>query len=100
MADESKEKLHIRLHIYDTDMSVNIRPEDEPLYRDAASLITKTMNAYAQRYKGTKSEKELIYMALIEVALRYEMEKARNDTEPYNELLSKLTTELEEALGV
>lgn len=100
MAEESKEKLHIRLHVYDTEMPVNIRPEDEPLYRDAATLITKTMNAYALRYKGSKNEKEILYMALIEVALRYEMEKTRNDTEPYNDILSKLTAELEEALGV
>ena len=39
MAEQSTEKLRIRLHVYDTDMPVNIRPEDEPLYRDAASLL-------------------------------------------------------------
>lgn len=83
MAEQSTEKLRIRLHVYDTDMPVNIRPEDEPLYRDAASLITKTMNTYAQRYKGPKNDKEILYMALIEIALRYEMEKSRNNTEPY-----------------
>ena len=39
MAEQSTEKLRIRLHVYDTDMPVNIRPQDEPLYRDAASLV-------------------------------------------------------------
>ena len=87
MAEQSTEKLRIRLHVYDTDMPVNIRPEDEPLYRDAASLITK-------------NDKEILYMALIEIALRYEMEKSRNNTEPYQDLLTKLTSEIEEVLGV
>ena len=39
-------------------------------------------------------------MALIEIALRYEMEKSRNNTEPYQDLLTKLTSEIEEVLGV
>ena len=36
MAEDNNEKLRIRLHVYDTDIPVNVRPEDEPLYRDAA----------------------------------------------------------------
>lgn len=100
MAEQSTDKLRIRLHVYDTEMPVNILPEEEPLYRDAASLITKTMNAYSQRYKGAKHEKEILYMALIEIALRYEVEKSRNNTEPYQDIITKLTAEIEEALGV
>lgn len=98
MSEANQEKLRIRLHVYDTDIPVNVRPEDEPLYRDAASLITKTVNAYASSYKGLKSEKELLYMALIEIALRYEMELSRNDTKPYADIMAKLTSEIEEAL--
>jgi len=37
-------------------------------------------------------------MALIDVALRYEKEAARNDTAPYNDILEKLTSEIEDAL--
>ena len=77
---------------------VNIKPEDEPLYRDAATLITNTVNAYASRYKGPKNEKELLYMALIEIALRYEMQLKRNDTEPFRDILNKLTSEIEDAI--
>lgn len=98
MAEEKQEKLRIRLHVYDTDIPVNVRPEDEPLYRDAGSLITNTVNAYASRYKGQKNEKELLYMALIDIALRYQMELSRNDTKPYNDIIAKLTAEIEEAI--
>ena len=51
MAEENQEKLRIRLHVYDTEIPVNVRPQDEPYYRDAAQLITSTVNAYASRYK-------------------------------------------------
>ena len=35
MAEQSTEKLRIRLHVYDTDMPVNIRPQDEPRCRQS-----------------------------------------------------------------
>lgn len=100
MAENKTEKLRIRLHVYDTDFPVNVRPQDEPYYRDAAKLITNTINAYASKYRGQKTEKELLYMALIDIGLRYEMELSRNDTKPYTDMLSKLTAELEEVLSL
>ena len=44
------------------------------------------------------SDKELLYMALIDIALRYEKEAARNDTVPYSDVLKKLTSEIEEVI--
>ena len=37
-------------------------------------------------------------MALIDIALRYAREAKRNDMTPVNELLGKLTSEIEKAL--
>ena len=98
MAEDNKDKLHIRLHVYDKEMSVNVVREDEKMYRDAAKLITDTVNTYADVFKGRKSDKDLLYMALIDIALRYEKESTRNDTEPYSDILGKLTSEIEDAL--
>ena len=97
MAGE-EEKLHIRLHIYDTDMPVVIDRADEFTYREAAKDINKAINAYSEIFKGKKSDKEILYMALLDVALRYEKEEGKNDTQPYNEILEKLTAEIEDAL--
>ena len=36
--------------------------------------------------------------SFIDIAYNYEVEKARNDTQPVNDILSKITTEIEEAL--
>lgn len=94
----AEDKLHIRLHVYDTELSVNVNRPEEEYYRKAAKLITDTVNSYASVFKGRKSEKEVLYMALLDIALRYEKESLRNDTTPYSNILGKLTSEIEEAM--
>ena len=98
MVDQTQDKLQIRLHVYDTDLSVRIPREDEEYYRKSAKLIADIVNSYTKIYKGRKSDKEILYMALLDVALRYEKEEGKNDTQPYNEILEKLTAEIEDAL--
>lgn len=73
-------------------------PDDEPYYRNAAKLISERYGAYAQVFKGRKSDHTIALMTLIEIALRYEKELARNDTSQYDDTLTKLTSEIEEAL--
>ena len=98
MAEQEQYKLLIRLHVYDTDLSVRIPREDEEYYRKSAKLIDDIVNSYTKIFKGRKSDKEILYMALIDVALRYEKESDRNDTKPYDDILEKLTSEIEDAL--
>lgn len=98
MAEQTEEKLTIRLHVYDTDFTVHIPREDEEYYRKSAKLIDGTVNAYSKIYKGRKSDKEILYMALLDIALGYEKQLGRNDTQPYQDILSKLTAEIEDAL--
>ena len=98
MVDQTQDKLQIRLHVYDTDLSVRIPREDEEYYRKSAKLIDDIVNSYTKIFKGRKSDKEILYMALLDVALRYEKEQGKNDTQPYNEILEKLTAEIEDAL--
>lgn len=98
MVDQTQDKLQIRLHVYATDLSVRIPREDEEYYRKSAKLIDDIVNSYTKIYKGRKSDKEILYMALLDVALRYEKEEGKNDTQPYNEILEKLTAEIEDAL--
>lgn len=98
MVDQTQDKLQIRLHVYDTDLSVRIPREDEEYYRKSAKLIDDIVNSYTKIFKGRKSDKEILYMSLLDVALRYEKEEGKNDTQPYNEILEKLTAEIEDAL--
>lgn len=98
MADQMEDKLQIRLHVYDTDLTVRIPREDEEYYRKSGKLIDEIVNSYTKIFKGRKSDKEILYMALIDIALRYEKELDRNDTDPYTDILEKLTAEIEDSL--
>lgn len=93
-----KEKINIRLHIYDTDISVRVPREEEPLYRKDAELINELLNVYFSNFKGSKSDKEIIYFAMIDLGLRLQKAYQRNDTKPYSDILSKLTSEIEAEL--
>ena len=98
MAGVNNEKLHIKLHVYDEEIEVTINRSDEELYRRAAKLITDRYNAYSQAYKRKKAEHTIALMTLIDVALQYERVRGKNDTAPYDDVLAKLTSEIEEAL--
>jgi cell division protein ZapA len=99
MAEQKQDRLHIRLHVYDEEIEVVIKRDDEEYYRSAAKLITERYNAYAQAYKGRKSDHIIALMTLIDIALMHQKERANNDTSPYDNVLARLTAEIEEALG-
>ncbi len=99
MAGEN-DKLHIRLHVYDTDIPVTIRPEDEPYCRNAAKLITEKVNSLMEIYRTSRSEKEIMRMAMLDIAIDLEFEKSNNDTKPYDDILTKVTSEIEDALDI
>lgn len=99
MADVNQEKRQrINLHIYDTDISTSVPADQEQNYREAASLINERINAYFGYWKGRKADKEILYYAMIDIALRFVTEARRNDVEPYNDILDKLTSEIEAVL--
>ena len=98
MAEENK-KLNIRLNLYDTVLAVNVFPEEEEYYRNAAKLINNTMNLYVPMLRGRKTEKEILYAAMLDIALAHEKMVNVNDTGIYNDILEKLTSEIEDALN-
>ena len=98
MAEQNQDKLHIRLHVYDEEIEVVVKREEEEFYRAAAKLITDRFNAYSKAYKGRKSDHTIALMTLIDVALLYQKERTHNDTSPYDNVLARLTSEMEEVL--
>jgi len=99
MAEQNQDRLHIRLHVYDEEIEVVIKRDDEEYYRAAAKLITERYNAYAQAYKGRKTDHTIALMTLVDIALMHQKERANNDTSPYDNVLARLTAEIEETLG-
>ena len=98
MADQNQDRLRIRLHVYDEEIEVLVNRDDEEYYRSAAKYITERYNAYAQAYKGRKSDHTIALMTLVDVGLAYQKEHSHNDTLPYDNVLARLTAEIEEAL--
>ena len=98
MAETNRDKLHIKLHVYDEEIDAVVDRDDEAFYRNAAKLITERYNAYAAAYKGRKSEHTVALMTLVDIALLYQKERENKDAEPFRNILEKLTAEVEEAL--
>lgn len=93
-----EEKLRIKLHLYETDLMVNVPREEEQYYRAAAKQVTETVNTYAKIYQGKKTHNDVMYMAMLDLALRSNKLAALNDTQPFIVLIAKLTQEIEEVM--
>jgi cell division protein ZapA len=56
------------------------------------------VNAYFSVWKGRKADKEILYYAMIDIALRFVSESKRNDVAPYDDILKTITSEIEAVL--
>ena len=92
-------KITIRLIVNGITLPVVINHSDEAYYRNAAKAINTTIANYSQLYSGKKEEKEIVMMAMIDIALRNERQKMRNDVTVYDDILSSLTKEIEEEIS-
>ena len=100
MAENNKDIFKITLKVYNRTLPVNCTREDEEKYRKSAKLITDLVNFYSSKYAGQKSDIDILYMVLIDIAMRYFNADARNDVEPLMGTLKELATEIEDALGI
>ncbi|MGP1590609.1 MAG: cell division protein ZapA [Prevotella sp.] len=98
MSESSQYKRKITLSVYNKDFPVEIVPEEEVYYRQAARLINDTIGFYTNKYQDAIGKEDLLYMALIDVALRYERESGRYDQGELTKTLAKLTSDIEAAL--
>ncbi len=94
MTGKESEKFHIRLHVYDEDIDVAIDRKDEEYYRAAAKLITERYGTYAQIFMGHRSDHTIALMTLVDIAMRYQKERQRNDTAPIYDILMQLNAEM------
>ena len=96
--EENVKKQHITINVYDTPISIMVPQEQEQWYREAGSMINERLNAYFSIYKGLKNDKEILYYAMLDIALRCVTESKKNDVSPITDILSTLSSEIEDAL--
>lgn len=94
---DTDEKLGIKLDIAGHQISITIPRNMEEFYRRAGKHINQRINIYANMYPDCEKE-QILYMALVDIALAYELSENKNDIEPYCKLLKDLTSEIEEVL--
>ena len=99
MAEQNQDRLHITLHVYDEEIEVVVKRDEEEYYRAAAKLITERYNAYSGHYNGRKTDHTIALMTLVDIALLYQKEHSHNDTSVYDNVLARLTGEIESVLG-
>jgi cell division protein ZapA len=92
------DRMKINLLIDCQKYPLNIRREDELLYRDAAKLIDKTLNKYRE-WKPDLSSNQHWAMAALELAYAFISNKDKNDTQPYLRKLEELTRELDNVIS-
>ena len=98
MAEVNKGKQHISLNICDEKNDIYVKTDEEAYYRDAEKLARATYGKYAELFRGRRSERFIAATALLEMGVKFQMEHALKDTDSYNDFLSRLTSEIDEAL--
>ncbi len=98
MAEVNKGKQHISLNICDEKIDIYVKTDEEAYYRDAEKLARATYGKYAELFRGRRSERFIAATALLEMGVKFQMEHALKDTDSYNDFLSRLTSEIDEAL--
>lgn len=98
MAEVNKGKQHISLNICNEKIDIWVKADEEGFYRDARDLVAATYGKYAEMFRGRRSERFVAATAMLEIAVMYQMEHADKDTDTYNGLLQRLTSDIDEAL--
>jgi cell division protein ZapA len=76
-----------------------IKNEDEQLVREATKLLRQKLNAYKQTFSEAKlSDKDLLAMAAIDMAVSHLRLEKKNDTIPFTTKIKQLTEELRDLL--
>ena len=92
------EKFQITLRIDNQSYPVNVRRDEEEIYREAERMINDKLNVYKSRFPNLEKE-QYLYMALLDISVRLIQSERRNDTGPYKSVMASLTAEIMSTLG-
>lgn len=93
MADK---KQNINVNIEDVVLPLSASsPEEEKLYRDAASMIQNRVQRLRDAYPNLPSDKYYYVMAMFNTSIEAVRATNRVDTTPYNEMMADIEKELD-----
>lgn len=91
------EKQRITLQIVSRKIALNVIPEQEPFYRDAAVKINEKYQQYQRAYPNLPVEQIWIYVAL-EMAVNLHSDAREKNIEPILSKIRELNQLIEETL--
>lgn len=96
---DANDKFNIQLMIGNQLHPINIRRDQEELFRKAAKEINEKLARYQLTYPNRGNE-TYMSIALLDFAVYALKAEKNNDTAPYDKTIRQLTAEVEEALGI
>lgn len=89
MAD-NEQKMKIQLEIYDEIIEVNVTSGEEERYRNAANYITRKLETYVHRYKGTKGTCSIYLMTMLDIALNPMLDNNKKSISFFGKMMKHL----------
>jgi len=100
MPTDNNSKLNINVSIEDLQFPLQVKsPEEEKIYREAATLIQHRLQRLRAAYPSLPSEKYYYVMAMINIYVEAMKLVNKTDNTPYSEMMNDLEKEINE-LGV
>lgn len=93
-----RDKLHITLTLDAHRVPLDIEPERESLYREAADMLNKRYKLYQRRNPQASAEQLWVYVAL-ESAVNLQSDARQKNLEPVQKKIEELNLEIEEKLS-
>ncbi len=95
--EEKSDKLVIQLLIGKQVYPITVKREQEEIYRKASRLINEKLGRYEQSYPNLGYER-YTSVALLDFAVQVIQLQQQKDQSPYEDVLRRLTTEIEQTL--
>ncbi len=96
--EEKSDKLVIQLLIGKQVYPITVKREQEEIYRKASRLINEKLGRYEQSYPNLGYER-YTSVALLDFAVQVIQLQQQKDQSPYEDVLRRLTTEIEQTLA-
>lgn len=95
---DNNRKLNINVSIEGIQLPLTVgNPEEEKIYRDAASLIQERVQKLRSLYPTLPNEKYYYVMAMLNTAVESVRSSNKNTVEPFITMMEDLTTEIDKA---
>ncbi len=90
------DKVNIKIQVGNFKLPLTIKPDEEPVYREAARMINDRLEAYQTKYRVANLTQEyMLSFSALDIATRLVRLQRTTDVGPVEEMIKSLTADLE-----